>query len=88
MDADSPMLVGNDRQYYIYLRKLVDEGLEDHSLPSEIPPEELVRLISIFQTGAIIKWRLRREEKDIEEISKIAIDWFFEKLSAKKDSAT
>lgn len=88
MDADSPMLVGNDRQYYIYLRKLVDEGLKDHSLSSEISPEELVRLISIFQTGTIIKWRLRREEKNIEEISKIAIDWFFEKLSNVEDSVT
>lgn len=80
MDADAPVLVGDDRQYYIILRKLVEDGQKDGSLSPSMDPDELVRLISIFQTGAIIKWRLCREETDIEETNRVALDWFFKHL--------
>ena len=74
-------LAESDRPYFAILAQLIQLGREDGSIRCPLPDGEIVRMISSFSSGLIMKWELARGAYSLVEENRAAIDWFFSRLT-------
>lgn len=74
-------LAESDRPYFLILTRLIQLGRRDGSIRCPLPDGEIVRMISSFSSGLIMKWELARGAYSLVEENRGAIDWFFSRLA-------